>query len=156
MSQYKYNVGFDFDGVIHSDVTPADIDGQRHPNISFYSIPSTPFCKILNLIKIYHEHNYNIYIITARSSKSKEIIKKTLDKFGVSKYIPEQNIITTGDYHNGDKTYILDRLNIVDFYDDSIKIFRSIQNAKKNNMLHNLQNCYMTIPEKNKIIKINL
>lgn len=156
MSQYKYNVGFDFDGVIHSDVTPADIDGQRHPNISFYSIPSNPFCKILNLIKIYHEHNYNIYIITARSSKSKEIIKKTLDKFGMSKYIPEQNIITTGDYHNGDKTYILDRLNIVDFYDDSIKIFRSIQNAKKNNMLLNLKNCYMTIPEKNKIIKINL
>lgn len=156
MSQQKYNVGFDFDGVIHSNVTPADIYGQRHPNISFYSIPSTPFCKILNLIKMYHEHNYNIYIITARSSKSKEIIKKTLDNFGVSRYIPEQNIITTADYYNGDKTYVLDRLNIVDFYDDSIKIFKSIQQAKKNNMLRNLHNCYMTIPEKNKIIKINL
>jgi acid phosphatase class B len=156
MLQQKYNVGFDFDGVIHSDVTPADIYGQRHPNIPFNTIPSTPFYKIINLIKMYNEHNYNIYIITARSSKSKEIIKKTLDNFGVSRYIPEQNIITTADYYNGDKTYVLDRLNIVDFYDDSIKIFKSIQQAKKNNMLRNLHNCYMTIPEKNKIIKINL
>ena len=125
MSQQKYNVGFDFDGVIHSDVTPADIYGQRHPNISFYSISSTPFCKILNLIKMYNEHNYNIYIITTRSSKSKQIIKKTLDNFGVSRYIPEQNIITTADYYNGDKTYVLDRLNIVDFYDDKNQKLRS-------------------------------
>jgi hypothetical protein len=156
MSRQKYNVGFDFDGVIHTDVTPADIHGQRHPNISFHDVPSTPFYKIINLIKLYHEYNYNIYIITARSSRSKQIIKKTLDVFGISQYIPEQNIITTGDSHNGDKTYILDKLNIIDFYDDSIKIFNSILHAKKNNRLNNLHNCYMTLPEKNKIIKIKL
>jgi hypothetical protein len=156
MSQQKYNVGFDFDGVIHTNVTQADIYGQRHPSISFNKVPPSPFYKIINLIKIYNTNNYNIYIITARNSKSKEIIKKTLDIYDISKYIPEKNIITTGDTYNGDKTHILHKLNIVDFYDDSIKIFKSIIDAKKNNLLQNLQNCYMTIPEKNKIIKLKL
>ena len=152
----RYNVGFDFDGVIHIDVTPHDNYGQRHPSIPFHHIPSNPFNKIKKLIKFYHSYDCNIYIITARTSRSKQVINKTLEQFGLNKFIPEQNIITTGDTYNGDKIDILEQLNIYDFYDDSIKIFKSIIDAKNKNRLKNLKNCYMTIPEKNKIIKLTI
>ena len=55
------NVGFDFDGVIHTEVTKADKYGQRHP-ICFNN-PKTKFDKIIKLINLYHKNNYNIYII---------------------------------------------------------------------------------------------
>jgi acid phosphatase class B len=151
----SYNVGFDFDGVIHTNVTPHDKYGQRHPSIPFNKIPSQPFYKILKLIKLYYLHNCNIYIITARSSQSKDIIYNTLKNFGIDKYISENNIITTGDTYNGDKIDVLEYLKIIDFYDDSIKIFNSIKNAKNINKLYKLKNCYMTFPEKNKIIKLD-
>ena len=150
------NVGFDFDGVIHINVTKSDHNGQRHPSIPFNMIPTKPFHKIIDLIKIYHEYKYNIFIITARTSKSKSIINETLQKFGISDIISHDNIITTGDMYNGDKTRVLDKLNIIDFYDDSMCIFKSIEIAKKNNRLINLKNCYMTIPENNKIIKLHI
>ena len=152
----NYNVGFDFDGVIHTNVTLHDKYGQRHPSIPFNNIPTHPFNKIIKLIKLYHLQNCNIYIITARSSHSKHVINKTLEQFGLNKYISENNIITTGDTHNGDKIHILEDLNINDFYDDSIKIFKSIIKAKNCYKLKKLKNCYMTIPEKNKIIKLNI
>ena len=152
----SYNVGFDFDGVIHIDVTKHDNFGQRHPSIPFNHIPSNPFNKIINLIKLYYKYNCKIYIITARNSHSKDIIFDTLHKFNINKYISKDNIITTGDTYNGSKIEMLEKLNIHDFYDDSIKIFNSIVNAKKNNKLKKLKNCYMSIPEKNKIIKLTI
>ena len=151
-----YNVGFDFDGVIHINVTQSDRYGQRHPSIPYNEIPNDPFYRILNLIKLYHAYDYNIYIITSRNSSSKQLIEDTIDKFNLSKFICSDNIITTGDKYNGDKVEILEKFNITDFYDDSIKIFKSIIIAKNNNKLDKLSNCYMTIPEKNKIIRLNI
>jgi hypothetical protein len=151
-----YNVGFDFDGVIHKSVTKADMFGQRHPSIPFDKIPDTPFSQIIDLIKIYHANKYNIYIITARPSIYKNLIKNTIIKFGLNKYISDSRIITTGDSHNGDKVETLEKLNIIDFYDDSIIIFKSIKKAKNRNMLKKLKNCYLTIPENNEIIKLNI
>jgi hypothetical protein len=74
----NFSVGFDFDGVIHSNVLPTDAHGQRHPSIPFDQIPHIPNLKILNLIKEYYSKNYTIYIITARTSRSKNVIVQTL------------------------------------------------------------------------------
>lgn len=145
------NVGFDFDGVIHTDVGQTDKNGFRHPIIPFNNIPKNKFIKILELIKIYKNNNYNIFIITSRLIKHKNVIEKTLNLYGLKDYIPEDNIICTGDI-GGDKINILEKLKITDYYDDSIShIKRIIKNRK---YLTNLKNCYMTFPEKNKIYKI--
>jgi hypothetical protein len=150
----KYNVGFDFDGVIHRNVTLPDNIGQRHPSIPFHHIPTDKFDRIIDLIKMYKQHNYNCYIVTARKSKSKGVIRKTLDDFGIfNTIIPDNNIITTGDT-GGCKNAYLEYYNIHDFYDDSVNIFRSIIVAKKQNKLQNLKNCYITYPESKRIKKI--
>jgi hypothetical protein len=147
----KKNVGFDFDGVIHKDVGLPDINGQRHPNISFNDIPKNKFTEIIDLIQIYKKNNYNIYIITSRLNKHKNVIKQTLESYGLQQFIPENNIICTGDI-GGDKINILKKLKIKDFYDDSISHIKSIIKNKK--YLSDLKNCYITFPEKNKIYKI--
>ena len=72
------NVGFDFDGVIHIDVSKTDEFGNRHPTIPWTSVGINKFDKIIDLIYFYNKHNYNIYIITARTSDSKDIVKQTL------------------------------------------------------------------------------
>lgn len=158
MNKYtqKKSVGFDFDGVIHKNVNMTDRFGQRHPNIPFNSIPFLKFDKIIDLIKIYYKYDYNIYIITARTSNYKSIVRQTLNNFGINEnIISTDNLIFTGDI-GGDKVDILDRLNINDFYDDSPKIFKSILIGKKRNLLKKLTNCYITKPEINKILKINI
>jgi hypothetical protein len=146
------NVGFDFDGVIHKNVTPSDIYGQRHPSIPFNTVPLDKFDKIIDLIKIYKSNDYNIFIITSRLKNNKNLIRKTLDNFSIDKnIIPDDNIVCTGD-NGGDKIYMLIKLEINDFYDDSIYHIKSI--IKNKNKLKKLKNCFMTIPEKNKIYKI--
>jgi len=146
------NVAFDFDGVIHTEVTLTDGNGQRHPNKGLNYIPKTPFNKIIDLIKIYHENKYNIYIITSRNSKSKNIVIKTLYDFKIYHLIKQ--IYFTGDTHNGDKTVLLDELNINDFYDDSVYHFNCVINEKRKNKLKNLNRFYLTKPEKNDILRI--
>lgn len=146
------NVGFDFDGVIHTDVSKTDKYGQRHPTIPWNSPGINKFNEIIDLIHFYHKNNYNIYIITARKSNSKDIVKQTLINFGISDIIPDNNLYFTG----GDKVETLEKLKINDFYDDSISHFKSIYIHKKNNRLQNLINCYMTKPENGKILKINI
>jgi acid phosphatase class B len=146
------NVAFDFDGVIHTEVTMTDRNGQRHPIKGLYYIPKTPFNKIINLIKIYYENKYNIYIITSRNSNSKNILIQTLYNFKIYNLI--KNIYFTGDTHNGDKTVLLDELNINDFYDDSIYHLKSVINEKRKNKLRNLNRFYLTLPEKNDIFRI--
>jgi hypothetical protein len=150
------NVAFDFDGVIHKDVTKHDEYGHRHPIYGFNTIPLNPFTKIINLIRIYHKYKYNIYIITARNSNSKNIILETLKKFGLDKIINEKNIYFTGHINNGDKTNIIDELKINYFYDDSIYNFNSVYREKNKNKLKNLRKFYLTIPEKNTIISLKI
>lgn len=152
----KYNVGFDFDGVIHRNVTKPDKTGQRHPSIPFNHVPTDKFTVIIDLIKFYKQNNYNCYIITARTSHYKKLIRTTLNNFNIDpNIIPDCNIITTGDT-GGCKNSYLEKLNIRDFYDDSINIFVAIKKAKLENKLRKLKNCYITYPENNIIKKILL
>jgi len=155
---YKKNVAFDFDGVIHVDVSPTTQSGNRHPTFP-YHLPAAPnkFKKIIKLIHKYHHNDYNIYIVTARTSNSKDIIKQTLLNYGVKHLIPDHHLFFTSDIDKyGDKVSTLENLNICDFYDDSISHFISIYNAKKQNKLINLKNCYLTKPEIEQIIKLNI
>ena len=153
----RKNVAFDFDGVIHIDVTSTDNYGQRHPTIPFTEPAPNKFIEIIDLIHIYHKYNYNIYIVTARRSESRNIIIKTLINFGVKEFIPDENFYFTGNLElNGDKVSTLEQLKINHFYDDSISHFKSIYNAKKYGNLKNLKNCYLTKPERNEIIKLKL
>ena len=61
MNKYpnKKSVGFDFDGVIHKNVNLPDRFGQRHPSVPFNTVPPTKFDKIINIIKIYKQYDYN-------------------------------------------------------------------------------------------------
>ncbi len=154
----KKNVAFDFDGVIHVDVSPTTKSGNRHPTFPRHlTAAPNKFKKIIKLIHKYHEHNYNVYIVTARSSHSKDMIKQTLFKYGVSHIIPDHHLYFTGDLHeSGDKVSTLEHLNIRDFYDDSISHFVSIYNAKKQNQLQNLKNCYLTKPEVEQIVRFDI
>jgi hypothetical protein len=150
------NVAFDFDGVIHINVTPTDEFGQRHPTNGLYCVQQNPFRKIIKLIKFYKKYDYNIYIITSRNEKSKEYVIKTLENFNLLDIFNEKNIYFTGDTYKGDKTELLDKLQINHFYDDSIYHLKSVIRQKKNNKLKNLNRFYLTIPEKNSVLRIKL
>lgn len=149
----KINVAFDFDGVIHKDVGKTDKKGNRHPVIPFNKISSNPFIEIIKLIKIYKSVDANIYILTARTSNYKNLIKKTLDLYLIP--IDINRIICAGDT-GGDKISYLEQLNINHFYDDSIYHFKKIIQEKRRNKLENLRKLYLTIPEENKIAEIKI
>ena len=154
----RKNVAFDFDGVIHVDVSPTSQSGNRHPTFP-RNLPAAPnkFKTIIELIHKYHKHNYNVYIVTARMSYAKDMIIQTLINYGVKHIIPDHHLYFTGDLNqNGDKVSTLEQLNIRDFYDDSIYHFVSIYNAKKNNQLRNLKNCYLTKPEVEQIVRLDI
>lgn len=65
----KSIIGYDFDGVLHVDVTPADSTGQKHPLT--YVGPYKPFDKIITQIKDQLNKNHKIYVVTARHKSSK-------------------------------------------------------------------------------------
>ncbi len=148
------NVGFDFDGVIHTEVTHTDRNGQRHPEKGLYALPEKPFNKIIKLIKLYHQNKYNIYIITSRTGNSRNIVMKTLFNFGLYDIIKENNIYFAGDMYGGDKGLLIEQLKISEFYDDSIYHFRSIY-YKKNSIKYP-KKFYLAIPENNDIIKLKI
>lgn len=147
------NVAFDFDGVIHKDVSKTDRTGNRHPIIPFDEISKNPFHKIISLIKIYKRANSHIYILTARPSLYRDLIIKSLDLYQIP--IASNDIICAGDT-GGDKISYLERFNINHFYDDSIYHFRRIYEAKKQNKLTHLKKLYLTLPEQNKIAEIKI
>lgn len=150
------NVAFDFDGVIHINVTQTDEFGQRHPVNGLNYVQSEPFEKIIKLINFYKKYNYNIYIITSRNEKSKQYVMKTLKNFNLLYVFNEKNVYFTGDTYKGDKTELLDKLKINHFYDDSIYHLKCVIRQKKMNKLKNLNIFYLTIPEKNSVFKIKL
>jgi hypothetical protein len=106
------NIGFDFDGVIHSDVGFPDPYLQRHPKNMQGSF--TPFNKIIQRIKLEHKFGNKIWIITARSNNSYNIIKSHLELYHMS------HLISGVKFSDGrDKFTILNELDINAFYDDS-------------------------------------
>jgi len=123
----KKNIGFDFDGVIHTNVGPDKGIDSRKPNaLSIEHIFREIHDKIFN----YHCHNYNIFIITGRGGK-KQItkIKDYLNSCGINKeIIPEANIKAIGG--DGNKVDMAIQLKLDEYYDDSTSEIRKFTEKK--------------------------
>lgn len=147
----KKVIGFDFDGVLHKDVTPSDFLGQRHPLNQDNPFP-TPFEEIINLIKKKHQRGDIIYIITARINNiyNKKIINEYLDNIQL-KLLINGIYLTSGE----DKTKLINNLKINDFYDDSCLRINELYYKKINGQTPTLKRLYLVTPENNNWIKIN-
>ena len=105
-------IGFDFDGVIHTNVGPDNGIKSRTPNAL---LTEQIFTEIQNKIFDYHCHNYKIYIITGRKGqKQTNKIKEYLNSCGIN---IEKNINAIGG--EGDKVIKAIELRLDEYYDDS-------------------------------------
>lgn len=134
-------LGFDFDGVLHPDVTPPDIQGQRHPvNLNG---PFRAFPKMIKKIKSELLKGNKVYIITARS-ESKSSIQT------IKNHLASNDLLELSDnvyYTKGrDKTKIIKNLGINEFYDDSCLRIRELYNSVLNGKLSQLHKIFLVNP----------
>jgi len=111
------NIGFDFDGVIHTNVGTDNKIVPRKAKTD--PIEKDIFREIHDKIFNYHCHNYIIYIITGRKGEKQiKKIKKYLNDCGINEQIiPEKNIKAIGG--EGDKVNKAIELKLDEYYDDS-------------------------------------
>lgn len=119
MANITKNVGYDFDGVLHTDVSKHDSNLQRNP-FSFIG-PYTSFDLIIN--QIHHELKlgYHIYIITARPDQRTNylVINTHLAKTKLVDDIDKITIVCTGSENSGSKVEAIQKYQINSYYDDS-------------------------------------
>ncbi|AGD92125.1 hypothetical protein LBA_00205 [Megavirus lba] len=148
----KKHIGYDFDGVLHIDVTKSDDEGQRHPiNMTGpYNIFENIVQNILNNILL----GNSVYIITARNKTNQNlsVITNHLTKAGLEKYLNNITILFSGGL---DKTKLLHKYKINEFYDDSCLRIIELYTSHKKIKLPNLNNLFITYPEKNSYQLIN-
>ena len=141
------NIGFDFDGVFHIDVTPHDQNGHRHP-FDHYEPNPKKFDKIHNLIKNKYENGNTIYIITARDNKSKNLIRNYLNNHGMQ-FVDDDKILCNG---SKPKSETIREYEIAEFYDDSqINIDDIMKNKYK---LDKLEKLFFVNPDDESIKQI--
>ena len=146
------NIGYDFDGVLHTNVSPPDDQLQRHP----HSLrgPYDPFNKIILQIKNEILDGHHIYIITARkkTQSNENTIIKHLENNGLKKFINKIKIYFSAGVN---KTEIINNIKINAFYDDScLRILELIQSQVKN-LLPYLTQIFLVDPDKKKWYLIN-
>lgn len=137
------NIGYDFDGVLHSDVAAADQNGERHPNTAW---PYKPFDKIISKIDSDIRRGNNVYIITARPYSKQNYFNIMAHLESTALKLHSKNIpiyFTAG--HN--KSAMLSKLKIDTFYDDSPLRIHEIQAAIADKKLKYLQHLYIVKPE---------
>jgi hypothetical protein len=111
------NIGFDFDGVIHTNV---GLDNDEVPRKAKTDpVKKDIFSEIHDKIFDCHCHNYIIHIITGRKGgKQIKKIKEYLNDCGINeKIILETNINAIGG--TGDKVNTAISLRLDEYYDDS-------------------------------------
>ncbi len=148
-------IGYDFDGVLHKNVTSQDILGERHhinnvPLIIYYDI-------IQQIIKHVADDN-EVYIISRgegiRVRKSIDDIFKNIYSAELRKdYIKDENIITDLYEKNISKSKIIEDFNIDEFYDDSILNIHDINRQRKKGILDT--KLLFVNPDKEEQIEIN-
>ena len=141
-------IGYDFDGVLHKNVGPPDIHGQRHP----IKGPYTPFNKIIDQINRNINNGDTVYIITARSNNSKN--KNTIKNFLIKTKLPINNIkiiFTAGQ----NKSTIINNKKVNEFYDDSCLRIVELYNEIQRGNLPNLRQLFLVEPEKDTIVAID-
>jgi len=134
-------IGFDFDGVIHTDVSFPDPNGVRHPRNHNNPNPN-PFFKMHNIIKDEYMKGNEIFVITSRHQHSHSLIRNYLNKYGMN-FILDDHIIML---NNTPKSNALERYKIQVFYDDSPNYIKNIINNI--NILPNLETLYLVYPER--------
>ncbi|AQN68046.1 5-nucleotidase superfamily protein [Saudi moumouvirus] len=146
------NIGYDFDGVLHIDVSKPDEEGQRHPpNLSG---PYRPFNKIINEIINNLNNGDKIFIITARYNRKQNLdsIMNHLNNTKLVNYLDNITILFSG---GSDKTKLLRKYKINSFYDDSCLRIKELFISRINGNLPDLTQLYLVYPEKNSYIKID-
>lgn len=141
------NIGYDFDGVLHLDVTKADKNGQRYA-ISDVG-PYRPFEGMINDIKRNLDFGNHVYLITARFSD--HIDKKSIQNYLEYIGLPKVPVYFTDGQKKVD---VIRQLEINKYYDDSCSQISEIYLAKKRGHLPSLEHIYFVIPEKHKAILI--
>ena len=150
LDSHALNIGYDFDGVLHTNVSSFDSYGQRHPLNYNYIDPKFSFDAIINQIDNEINLGYNIFIVTARDSDSLNTIINFLKTTKLDNKIPVSHIYFT---KNQNKINILNKLNINIFYDDSCLRVIELYNANTAGKLPELLEIYLVDP-KNKSWKI--
>jgi hypothetical protein len=140
-----------YDGSITSGLEQTLDNRSRHPiifDINEYT-EDILFDKIISNIKENINNNGidNIYIITKRSNKCKKKIYNYLEKYADIK-LNKNNIICTS---GRSKIDYLHGLIINEFYDDS---YDNINEVKNNIEKLNIKKLYLTLPEKQKNLRI--
>jgi len=142
-------IGYDFDGVLHTNVGNYNDKGERElTQLNFDNM--IPFTQIIDQIKNQMATGNKVFIITARPYDSQFQIKQFLDKQGLSQ-IDLDNIYCTDGL---DKTTILGKLKVNEFYDDSCLRIMEIRTSKNNNFLPHLEKLYLVYPETQNFILI--
>lgn len=114
-------IGFDFDGVVHIDVTEPDAKGVRHP-LNHDDPNPNPFSQMHDIIKSENSKGNEIFVITARDEKNYDLIRNYLNKNELD-FINDDHIILL---NNTPKSYALRKYEIQVFYDDSPNYINNI------------------------------
>jgi hypothetical protein len=134
-------IGFDFDGVIHTEVN-SDPNSRRPLNHKKRN--NTCFQQIINIIRKQAYLGFIIYIITARSEKSHDIIRDNLRFCGIEDWmIRDENIHKTASKIS--KADLAMRLGLEEFYDDSQENIIDFQS--KQHIIRSPFELFKTFPE---------
>ena len=148
-------IGYDFDGVIHKNVTTQDALGERH---HINNVLLKIYYDIIHEIIGHVANNNEVYIISRgdgnRVKKSIDNIFNNIYSSDIRKdYIKDENIYTDLYKKDISKSKIIEDLKIDEFYDDSIfnihDIHRQIKKGKINTKL------ILVNPDKEEKIEIN-
>lgn len=141
-------IGYDFDGVIHLDVKPVNVYGERW---SFNNI-AQPATKIIDQINKTGLHA-NIYIISARPSNQSNynIISDFLSKYILPNVLNQIKIYLTS---GKSKIDLISKLELDQFYDDSCLRIGQIHNAQLKSVLPKLKKLYLFVPETQVIVQV--
>jgi len=138
------NIGYDFDGVITKNVTDINILGERHADLT---TDINANYKIIDKIKKQLRANNNLFIV---SKNDKDNIKYKLKKKLFLEYLFNPDNI----YANLDsKVYTIEKLNIRQFYDDSIDNIHEINTKLRKQKKYDID-LFLVKPESDKIIEI--
>ncbi len=141
-------IGFDFDGVIHTEVNS---DPNSRSPLNKKQRNNTCFQQIINIIRQQAYLGFIIYIITARSEKSHDIIRDNLRFCGIEDWmIRDENIHKTASKIS--KADLAMRLGLEEFYDDSQENIIDFQS--KQHIIRSPFELFKTFPENGRIQSI--
>ena len=140
------NIAYDFDGVLHKTVGLPDASGQRHPLPGGFFGPFDPFNAIIDQIDSDLNKGNRVFIITARSDNN--LNRQTITKFLLgTKLAPKEAQIQRRFTSGEDKVAVLANLKIDTFYDDSCLRIVEVYNAMQNDLLPDLTELYLVVPD---------